>query len=252
MSDQELVGRFKALEKVLGARHPKAREEAEALGENIADPRNADADAIWAHVWNKPLYAHTKVALADAAIVRLAPYMADAWREWGDERGDFRIARIGAGRNATFQCTTPLAQTVRQETRIALHRLFAIQGAAQALRMRETKSVTPYADLMEIDVGEIVPILQQEMGLGWGPITVLHFLTDLGIACKPDLHLVRTVRSLGMTLDLRDRKMPNLADAIMINRRVRCLLEALDGAFNPARFRYLDKTLMDISWYGLI
>lgn len=91
-----------------------------------------------------------------------------------------------------------------------------------------------------------------ELGAGWGHITVLHFLTDLGLACKPDLHLVRTVRHLGMSLDLRNAKVPNLTDSIIINTRVRELLRLIDGEVRPARLRYLDKVLMDISYYDVI
>lgn len=36
------------------------------------------------------------------------------------------------------------------------------------------------------------------------------------------------------------------------NRRVRSLVEVLDGSFSPSRLRYIDKTLMDISARGLI
>jgi len=63
---------------------------------------------------------------------------------------------------------------------------------------------------------------------------------------------VRGRRHLGMSLDLRDQKVPSLADAITINRRVRSLVEKLDGSLSPSRLRYVDKTLMDISSRGLI
>jgi hypothetical protein len=141
---------------------------------------------------------------------------------------------------------------VRQKTGIAMHRPFAIQGAAGALRTRATEITPPYADLVNAGPNVMVPTVQREMGPGWGHITVLHFLTDLGLACKPDLHLVRTVRHLGLSLDLKDQKVPTLADAITINRRVRLLVETLYGSVSPARLRYIDKTLMDISMLGLI
>jgi hypothetical protein len=112
-------------------------------------------------------------------------------------------------------------------------------------------SNAPYADLGNKDPAELVSTVQREMGPGWGHTTVLHFLTDLGLACKPDLHLVRTVRHLGMSPDLTDREVPSLSDATMINRRVRSLVEKLYGSFNPARLRYVDKTLMNIFMHGL-
>jgi len=76
---------------------------------------------------------------------------------------------------------------------------------------------------------------------------VLHFLTDLGLACKPDVHLVRTVRHLAPELRLKEDKIPNLIESILINRWVRSLVEAAYGSFTPARLRYVDKILMEIS-----
>jgi hypothetical protein len=193
------------------------------------------------------------VAIGKAMTEKLGPYMAQAWQHWGADEAEFKIRKIAMGSSsAAFEAVTYLAKKIRQDTNIAMHRLFAIQGAAGALRNRNKKSAAPYADLVDYDPGDLVPMVQREMGSGWGHITVLHFLTDLGLACKPDLHLVRTVRHLGMALDLRDRKVPSLADSMMINRRVRSLVESLDGSFDPARLRYVDKTLMDISMRGLI
>jgi hypothetical protein len=251
--DQKVVDRFRSLENELATKFPDARIEAEALGRGIADPRAANADAIWTKVWDKPLFANTKVAIGKAMTEKLGPYMAQAWQHWGADEAEFKIRKIAKGSSsAAFEAVTYLAKKIRQDTNIAMHRLFAIQGAAGALRNRNKKSAAPYADLVDYDPGDLVPMVQREMGSGWGHITVLHFLTDLGLACKPDLHLVRTVRHLGMALDLRDRKVPSLADSIMINRRVRSLVESLDGSFDPARLRYVDKTLMDISMRGLI
>jgi hypothetical protein len=90
------------------------------------------------------------------------------------------------------------------------------------------------------------------MGAAWGHITVLHFLTDLGLACKPDLHLVRTVRHLELEGGLRPDKNPSLRESIQINRAVRSLVEEVDGSFSPARLRYTDKMLMEISKRRLI
>ncbi|MGB7136352.1 MAG: hypothetical protein WBD46_13750 [Acidobacteriaceae bacterium] len=246
---QGTVDRYKELERQLYEQFPQARKDAEALAAGIANPDTADADAIWEHTWNKPLYANTRVDTGDAWIRKLKPHMPGAWRQWG--LGDsFLLERPGKGsKNEAFKAQNSFTAQVRKETGIAMYRLFAIQGAAGALRERRKRSNTPYADLINIDPAEMVPLVQKEMGFGWGCITVLHFLTDLGLACKPDLNLMRTLRHLGMW---NGRGTPTCEECIEINRRVRMLLERLDGSVTPARLRYLDKILMEISRYGLI
>lgn len=246
--DEEIVARFRALEAELAARHPDARRDAEALARQVVDPVTASADEVWRRAWDKPLFANMQVPLAEAAVAKLEHYMQGAWRTWGVPGSDFVIVKVGKGtRVEAFQAAGPLAQRVRAETGIALHRLYAVQGAAAALRARTSVSATPYADLVNTDVATAVRTVEREMGPGWRHITALHFLTDLGLACKPDIHLSRTVRHLGMSLDLRDAKVPTFADAVTINERVRALAEAVYGKVTPARLRYLDKVLMELS-----
>ena len=45
----------------------------------------------------------------------------------------------------------------------------------------------------------IIESLQKSLGKGWGPITVLHFFTDIGISIKPDLHVARTLEYIGIS-----------------------------------------------------
>jgi hypothetical protein len=246
--DEQIVARFRALDAELAARHPDARRDAEALATQVVDPATADADAVWRRAWDKPLFANTQVAIGVAATAKLGRYMPGAWRSWGVPGSAFVIEKVGKGISVeAFRAVGPLAQQIRKETGIALHRLYAIQGAAAAMRLRAAASATPYLDLTTMDVATTVRAVQREMGPGWGHITVLHFLTELGLTCKPDLHLVRTVRHLGMSLDLRDMKVPRFADAVTINRRVQALAEAVYGSAEPARLRYLDKVLMELS-----
>lgn len=249
--DHTAIDRFRGLERELTNSFPEARKEAEMLAAKVTDPQTANADAIWSCVWNKPLYANTKVEIGKKMIEKLAPYTDGAWQHWGKAGDAFVIARTGKGTGTDAFKLSPSAEDIRKKTNIAAYRLFAIQGAAEALHARALKSETPYADL-NMDLSITVPMIQREMGAFWGPITVLHFLADLGLACKPDRHLARTVSSLGMSLNLRNQKALSLEDAIAINRRIRCLVEEMDGSFSPARLRYIDKILMEISNRGLI
>jgi hypothetical protein len=251
--DRSVVDLYRALESAICDRFPGAQKAAEALAGGIADPRTATADAIWGKAWNKPLYANTRVEIGEKWVQKLKPYMSGAWQHWGERRGAFLIAKPGTGSETeAFRVIGPLAQQIRRETGIAMYRLFAIQGAASAVRTRTAKSNAPYADLVNSDPSVMITTVRREMGPGWGHITVLHFLTDLGLACKPDLHLVRTVRHLSPELPLKPQKVPTLNESILINRWARALVEAVDGYFNPARLRYMDKMLMEISRQKLI
>lgn len=252
MLDRSVVRHFHELEQQLATRFPEAIVEAKQLAADIADPITSDADAIWSKFWDKPLYSNTRVEIGSGMRQRLAPFMHQAWDKWGDGR-DVAIAKVGPGIcKSSFVAVTPAARDVRAQTGIAMHRLYAIQFACAAMRKRVAASDRPYASLASIQIEPMLRGVLGELGTGWGHITAMHFLTDLGLVCKPDMHLVRTVRHLGLTLDIKDRKVPNLKDSVTINERVRELLGMIDGEIRPARLRYLDKVLMDISSYGVI
>src|SRR4051794_19167920 len=95
--ESNVVDRFRALEQVLSDRFPEARREAEALGKGIANPSTADAHAVWEKIWDKPLFAFTKVKYGAEKIRRLSPYMENAWRNWGTDGDAFYIAKVGKG-----------------------------------------------------------------------------------------------------------------------------------------------------------
>lgn len=233
--------------------HPQARRHADALADAVIDPREADAERIWSVLWDKPLYANTRVATADRWVAALRDNMTGAWRRWGADASLFRIERVGPGiRRDAFRVEGAEARDLVSRRRVALHRLRRIQGAAGALRARAAVSPRPFADLAAADLDEIVPRLAAEFGEGWGPITILHALTDMGLAVKPDLHLVRAVVALGLCAPPANGRMPSLAEALAINRVIRTLLLRLDGAFTPAGLRRLDKILMELSMRGAL
>ena len=62
---------------------------------------------------------------------------------------------------------------------------------------------------------EVYAMLKQELGSGWGHVTVLHLMTDLGIAVKPDLHLVRATRAIGLHDCVSDQPTENQALVIV-------------------------------------
>jgi len=113
------------------------------------------------------------------------------------------------------------------------------------LSIRAEQSATPFADLTFKDLPSILGLLKEKFGFGWGFTTILHFLTDLGLACKTDIHLVRTVSALGIWAGEKDQL--NIREAIEVNQIVNTLAQKIYRDVTPPRFRELDKNLMDIS-----
>lgn len=245
--------RFLCLQSRLATLHPDAVREATALASSTVDPRTADAEAIWRVLWDKPLFANARVAVAGRWVAGIEAEMQGAWRTWGADPGVFNIRRVRPGvKRECFEVQGALALGFVARHRIALHRLHRIQGAAAALRVRGAPNPHPFADLVGKPLSVVIPALQREFGSGWGVVTVLHALTDMGLAVKPDLHLVTTMRFLKLSEGISDRKVPDLRDAVRINEGVRALLSALGRPDTSFELRFIDKVLMDLSHRGML
>lgn len=246
-----VVSAFNRLKAEMHEKYPFTHEEALSLAEDIVDPTTSSVSRCWDNVWRKPLYAHTKVEIANVAIEKLKPWMNSSWADWGTPSSRFRIEYAGRkDKKDEFRIVGDLSQEIRDKTNIALHRLYAIQGGANAMRHRFYKERLPFRDIVGVDLRDAVPALQKELGRGWGPITVLHMLTDFGCAVKPDLHLMRAIKALGLH-DSR-HNVPPLNEAILVNEKVKALTESVMGSLTPQNLRYVDKTLMDMSMSKLI
>ena len=239
---------FLALHDRLRAHHPDAIREAETLAATTVDPQTATADEIWRVLWDKPLFANARVEVAKRWVAEIEQEMVGAWKVLGADPAVFNIRQVRPGvKRECFEVEGALAREFVRQHRVALHRLYRIQGAAVALRARAVRNAHPFADIVGRTLSETIPALQSEFGPGWGVITVLHALTDMGLAVKPDLHLVDTMRKLKPSHGLADRKVPDFRDAVQINKDVRQLLAAIGRSDNPSDLRYIDKVLMDLS-----
>lgn len=246
---QNLAEQFRKYEATLSERFPAAIADAKTLSGKIVNPETADPDAVWLALWDKPLYANARVPSADTWKARIAPHMEGAWKNWGDPE-IFSVIKTGPGTLvSSYKATGPEAEAILQ-TAIALFRLHRIQGAATALRSRTTVSETPMRDVAVMPLDRAVNLLRAEFGTGWGPITVFHFLTDLGLAIKPDLHLTKTMRHL--TGQQGAGKVASFEEAMEFNRLVQDLPRQLGLEPSRETVRYIDKVLMEISLRGLI
>jgi hypothetical protein len=243
------VKMFNRLHEALAKRYPDEIASAKALGRNAVEAANGSAEECWRLIWPKPLYANSTVEIAEEKIGALYPFMDAAWRHLGKANSDWRVSRISSGAGLkSFVIRGARASRARVQARVAPHRMFAIQGGAQALRHRAGGSSTaPYVDCVHVPKHILLPRIQQEMGAFWGPTTVLHFLTDLGLGCKPDRHLVRAIRCIGLGEGLSGQAVPGRREAIEITARVAQLVEVLHGRVTPALFRETDKLLMEFS-----
>lgn len=253
MTDHQ-VEQIKAWEHAL--RQRSALADAERLRDSVVDPRTAGAESCWTIMWNKPLYANMYVAIADRHEEALAPQMTGAWQFIGVDPLRYLIRHQGKGNASTsFTLEGSLAAGIRTNRKIALHRLFAIQGAANLLRklVDAAGAQAPFRELANLPLDRLISELRGELGRGWGPITVMHMLTDLGLAVKPDLHLVRAVRRLGLLADIKENGVPSEKDAIRISAAVTKLADQFVGGLaTPADLRYLDKVLMESSRQKLL
>ena len=253
MTDHQVV-QLKAWENAL--RHSSALADAERMRDSVVDPRTAGAESCWAIMWNKPLYANMYVAIAERHEEALAPQMTGAWRFIGADPSRYLIRHQGKGNAATsFTLEGTLAIGIRTDRKIALHRMFALQGAANLLRklVDDAGAQAPFRALANLPLDRLISELRVELGRGWGPITVMHMLTDLGLAVKPDLHLVRAVHRLGLLTDIKENGVPSEKDAIRISTAVAKLADQfVGGSATPADLRYLDKVLMESSRQKLL
>ncbi len=228
--------------------------EAENLAAAVLDPAIATADECWWLVWNKPLFANTRVEIGENATKSLEPFMVSAWQDWGLPTGPIAISHTGGlNQRANFVVTGSKADEI-ETLGIARHRLLAIQGGANLLRaLVKEDADNPFKPIAALSRRDAVHRIQSLAGRGWGHITALHLLTDFGLAVKPDLHLVRTIKATGLLPHLAPREVPSLNDALTINEAVDELGTRIYGPdYGPTKRRYLDKVLMELSRKGLL
>lgn len=236
----------------LVARWPQSQVDADTLADHVVDCRTASADDVWRAMWDKPLYANRRLAAAERLVKWAEPHMQGVWRS--DNRiGPFSVSRKPkhlwadpAGKsNESFRDETGAKVDEFQRNGIAYQFTFAIVEAGRYLKARSAKFDPPLADFADEELEVLVRDLTKRLGFNWGHITVLHFLTDLGLACKPDIHLVRTMDALGLCTCRGKR--PTFKEAIEMNRVLKGFLPLAYSEDGPRNLRHLDKMLMEMS-----
>lgn len=223
---------------------PDVRHDIEDTLAKIVPPTSSDPEAFWSNMWQKPIYAYNKISSANLKIQLLAGKMPQRWVSMGQSGSDFIVTRLASGmRSTSFEVSGSFGEDLRLTHRIAPHRLFAIQSAARVLRDRtlsNTKGL--FSDLENMSIENMVIQLRSELRDFWGPITTLHLLTDMGLASKPDLHVVNTVARLGGPA--RPGVVPSEREAVAISQFVHDLTEQAYGTVTPEALRRVDLLLL--------
>ena len=250
------LDRFLSLHDELKEKFCKSIKEARWLTENTVDPKTECPEKTWNVLWDKPLFANVHVGGGVNWRKQIESEMPGAWRTWGLD--GFRIRKVAPGKKREcFKVHGKQAKEfVERHANIPRHRLYAIQGAAAAMRSccRPFAHLPGFPCVSEVNVRELEDIF----GWGWGRTTVMHALTDVGLSVKPDTNLARTVRASDLVPGLPENRIPTLAQAAEINRAVFELLDGIRSAGRtditdiPNPHRYIDKVLMDISRQGLL
>lgn len=234
---------FRRIEADLLSR-PDVREDIEEAVGKIVPPTSSDPDAFWPIMWQKPIYANNRISTANRQIEQLTDIMPGRWQSMGESGSEFVVTRKASGSRVTsFDVSGVFALKLRSTFRVAPHRLFAIQSAAGVLRDRvRSRRNNLFGDLETMSIEDMVVQLRSELRDYWGPITTLHLLTDMGLACKPDLHVVNSVSRLGGPS--RPGMVPSEREAVAISQFVRDLAEKAYGEVNPALLRRVDLLLL--------
>lgn len=264
MSDQthadlaQITQKFENLRAQLYAQFPGAQVEAEGLAKSIVDCETSDAETIWSVLWDKPLYTNRKVSVARKYVDALAADMPGSWQHMTGRLGPYHIKRKDSSAwadsvgktNGSFEVLGRVIERWQDEIGLAYQFAYPIVEAGIALNRRSKKSPTPFKDIAVVPLATLVPLLMKEFGWAWGHTTVLHFLTDLGLGLKPDRHLMRSTRAIGLH-DIENDD-PTEKEAIFVNGKVRALCREYFGTDSPQHLRTIDKNLMDISDRGLL
>ena len=238
--------KFKELIDRIEADYPDIVREAENLAGQCVNSSTATAGACWRILWDKPLYRWGKVENGDkwAAAVRQSCKSKASWKIVADSSGYYAVARVGNGRSKKdFRADGRIARELSAKG-VPPERLYSIIGSACFLSKRAAMDKAPLSDIACADAATIKK-LSAELGYGWSHITVLHLLTDMGLACKPDLHLNATCKYLGLKIDTS--RQPTLAVALTIVDFVKDLVRSRWGTDTGHWLRYADKCLMEAS-----
>lgn len=257
LSQLDRVKLFQQLEGELVRNCPELITEANDAADGVIDLLNASKQEIWEQLWDKPFFGNTVSKSAEDSIEKFKSVFVPSLFRMELDSADFGIEmksdrkRDKNGQFTTkysFQLTGARLIDVEDKKHFKKPRIYMAVAAGQWLcRFPETQ----IERLLYTPLDALVPWLQEELGRGWNHVTVMHFLTDCGICCNPDTHMVDAARYFELIAPKNspDKK---LSDALDLVSKVKALTKSLYGVQTGPRLRYVDKLLMEFGRKELI
>ena len=158
----QVISEYKNLESKLKLNFPSEFDMAKVLADNVIEPSETSIDKVWRSIWEKPLYANTKVEHGNKWIKKLETHMTDSLNTWGYEE-ELLIRKIGkTGKNIDFQIIGKLSSKIK-DLNIAYKRLYTIHCAVISLREMMNNNPYPLAFLMDEPLSNLDASLRVHM-----------------------------------------------------------------------------------------
>lgn len=262
--DKAILKLFRNYENALAQCAPKMLDDAINLAARQVDVHTVAPNLLWRLIWDKPLYANSSVTAADNRVRNIEFLFAElpsTRNNWiNDFRVEFNLVEIGQKRahwadHRNYKYPGKRSKQLSTEFNIPGRRLRAIYGAGKAFAQWHGRFPNRFFKLSR---QKQIFAIRRSFGAGWGTISAAHLLTDLGLAVKPDIHLVATAQAIGLIeiknyqfgMPLSDSRLTETIDRVV----------ELNEALNPnstsmtlvKSLRRLDKVLMEISRQKLL
>jgi hypothetical protein len=233
-----------------------------------AVPSTIDKCTFWLNARDKPCWSNITVAIGERLKAQLELSRSfDSYDSIASPAWD--ILFTGAGRSWKKNTSFSLrGDAVKQFVASLggkglanyLWRLYAIRGLAVALSRKplagemigELATATSSGKIDYDWLQQWVRSFAIHAGRGWGITSIYHVLTDLGVTCKPDIHVTRSLVFIGL--------LPNACQESVANyehEAVRAVIELANQVTQAASsrvsrsLREVDKVLMEWSRQGL-
>ncbi|SCA55414.1 hypothetical protein MTBPR1_100055 [Candidatus Terasakiella magnetica] len=222
-------------------------------------------EQIWLNFWQKPIRSSAKLKQGEKIVEKNSGRFEGIWKDMTPDNSPYEIIRVDKEKRVgsysnkkNFIFAGDKAKEYASNPTIAKHRFLAIFNAGICFKKRHDKhGANPFPELvMRDDVAafiasdgfmKIVRNFSKEFGFLWGPITVCHFLTDCGLSVKPDLHMIRTLKYIGLFPVDKSDNLQSAKKVVDVVRIVTQLCQEVYGEVTPENLRRFDLYLLRIS-----
>ena len=245
---------------------------------------------LWKTFWNKPFYRGIKVAIADKWIKSIENLLGNPNSDEGinffsNIEAQFKSNKKSWNSPENYEFSGKNASKIfNLNPNFPKDRLYQVCKFAKRMQLDSDRLVENIkklyiefcADCNSNDANiHFQEVLSFFVEKGWGCITILHGLTDLGYSVKPDIHFVRAHKFLSVptySSELKDptcRKALSIANYYVYNSilnlgDIKKIIQKVaptdyEKLISQNRLeeervflRYLDKVIMDFSFQNIV